>query len=185
MHLVVHIPYRSDEESARALGLAQRAPSFTIEWVECHRVAVAIFPSLPTGIDAAVQLVGEAIPLSGAWASLNAKPFSNLTRLWQRLSCYRDSLNASDPLRYCRERSDQYNQLVGCDRHHCPVLCQFMCASCLSHEQAESSADSADRFKTAAEQAEVDWCPQLHAMRERHATLLDPQSVQIRSTPSA
>ena len=54
MHLVVHIPYHVDEESSRALSLVRQAPSFTMEWVDNQRIAVSIFPSLPTGMDSAV-----------------------------------------------------------------------------------------------------------------------------------
>ena len=72
MHLVVHIPYHVDEENFRALSLARQALSFTMEWVDNQRIAISIFPSLPTGMDSAVQLVGEAVRLSGAWASINS-----------------------------------------------------------------------------------------------------------------
>ena len=34
-------------------------------------MSIAIFPSLPTGLDLAVQLVGETIQIPGAWASIN------------------------------------------------------------------------------------------------------------------
>src|SRR5215467_8852686 len=98
MNLVVHIPYRADEESASALSLARQAPSFTTEWVHDEKLAIAIFSSLPAGIETAVRLVGEAVSLPGAWASVEAKPVSSLTKLWQRLACYRESLDAEDPL---------------------------------------------------------------------------------------
>jgi hypothetical protein len=111
MNLVVHIPYQAEEESSRALSLARQAPMFTMEWVDNQRMAISIFPSLPTGMESAVQLVGEAIRLSGAWASINSKQISSLTKLWQRLSCYRGSLDAPD-----RER----------EGHRCPVPCQFI-----------------------------------------------------------
>ena len=124
MNLVVHIPYRADEESSRALSLARQAPSFTMEWVDDQKVAIAIFSSLPAGSDLAIQLVGEAVRLSGAWASINSKRISSLTKLWQRLNCYRDSLNAPDRERYCLEKTAFFNTLVGCEGHRCPVPCQ-------------------------------------------------------------
>lgn len=131
MHLVVHIPYHVDEESSRALSLARQAPSFTMEWVDNQRIAISIFPSLPTGMDSAVQLVGEAVRLSGAWASINSERISSLTKLWQRLNCYRDSLNAPDRERYCPEKTAFFNTLVGCEGHRCPVPCQFICTPCM------------------------------------------------------
>ena len=82
MNLVVHIPHRGTELESNALSLAQRAPTFTMEWVNKERVSIAIFSSLPTGIDRAVELIGAAIFLEGAWASLNSKPISSLTKLW-------------------------------------------------------------------------------------------------------
>ena len=132
-----------------------------MEWTGDQRVAIAIFPSLPTGIDLAVQLVGETVRVPHAWASLNAKPMSSLTKLWQRLVCYRDSLPAEDPARYCRERSALFNTLVGCEDHHCPVPCQFICTPCM-HVAQDGAAGRSDRpYRVAAELAEIDWCPRL------------------------
>ena len=65
MNLVVHIPHDGADEAAAAFSLAQRAPSFTMEWTGSGRMSIAIFPSLPTGLDLAVQLVGEAIQIPG------------------------------------------------------------------------------------------------------------------------
>ena len=127
MQLVVHIPHDGADEGASAFSLAQRAPSFTMERTGSGRMSVAIFPSLPTGLDLAVQLVGEAIQIPGAWASINARPLSTLTKLWQRLNCYRDSLEAPDRQRYCLEKTAFFNTLVGCEGHRCPVPCQFFC----------------------------------------------------------
>ena len=131
MHLVVHIPYQADEESSRAVSLARQAPSFTMEWTGSGRMDIAIFPSLPTGLDLAVQLVGEAIQIPGAWTSINARPLSTLTKLWQRLNCYRDGLEAPDRQRYCLEKTAFFNTLVGCEGHRCPVPCQFICTPCM------------------------------------------------------
>jgi hypothetical protein len=161
MHLVVHIPYRLDEDSARALSLARQAPSFTMEWVDDQKVAVAIFSSLPDGIEEAIQLVGEAVPFSGAWASMDSKRASSLTKLWQRLVCYRDSLSAEDPRRYCREKSALFNVLVGCVEHRCPVPCQFICTPCMGMPQEEATICPEKRFEVAARVAEIDWCPRL------------------------
>ena len=161
MHLVVHIPYQPDEESSRALSLARQAPSFTIEWVDCQRVAIAIFSSLPVGIDLAIQLVGEAVRLSGVWASINSKRISSLTKLWQRLNCYRDSLNAPDRQRYCLEKTAFLNTLVGGEELRCPVSCQFICRLCMRMTQDQSPIDVESRFEVAMELAEIAWCPNL------------------------
>jgi hypothetical protein len=161
MQFVVHIPYRIDEESALALSLARQAPTFTIEWGNEERMAIAIFSSLPEGIETAVQLVGEAVRLSGAWASMNSKPVSSLTKVWQRLSCYRDSLNVDDPVRYCQEKSSMYNVLVGCEEHPCPVPCQFICTPCMRMEQEGAVVMPVNRYNAAAEAGQIDWCPRL------------------------
>lgn len=161
MHLVVHIPYRIDEDSSRALSLARQAPIFTMEGIGAQKVARGIFPSLPTGIDLAVQLIGETVRLSGSWASVNSKRMSSLARLWQRLDCYRDSLRWPDRERYCREKTAFFNTLVGCEGQQCPVPCQFMCTPCRRMLQDESVLDIDHRLSVATELAEIAWCPNL------------------------
>ena len=161
MNLVVHIPHNGADEAAAAFSLAQRVPSFTMEWTGSGRMSIAIFPSLPTGLDLAVQLVGEAIQIPGAWASINARPLSTLTKLWQRLNCYRDSLEAPDRRRYCLEKTAFFNTLVGCEGHRCPVPCQFICTPCMRMTQDQSAIDVENRFEVATELAEIAWCPNL------------------------
>lgn len=161
MHLVVQVPYDATEESERALSLTRRAPSFTVEWVEARRMAVARFPSLPAGIDLAVDLVGEAVRLPGVRASMNAVPVSTLTKLWQRLACYRDSLGAGDGRRYCFEKSAHFHALVGCEGRECPVSCQFICRPCLHTREGQETGRMPDSYMAAAVQAEIQWCPRL------------------------
>mgnify|MGYP001217394076 FL=1 len=183
MNLVVHIPYQADEESSRVLSLARQAPSFTMEWVDDRKVAIAIFSSLPAGIDLAIQLVGEAVRLSGAWASINSKRISSLTKLWQRLNCYRDSLNAPDRERYCLEKTAFFNTLVGCEGHRCPVPCQFICTPCMRMTQDQSTIDVENRFEVATELAEIAWCPNLNlsgpgSQAGRALLTIDPRSAK-------
>lgn len=161
VNLVVHIPHGGADEAAVAFSLAQRAPSFTMERRGSDRMSIAIFPSLPTGIDLAVQLVGEAIQISGAWASVNARALSSLAKLWQRLNCYRDGLNAPDRGRYCLEKTAFFNTLVGCEEHRCPVPCQFICTPCVRMSQDQSPVDVENRFEVAMELAEIAWCPNI------------------------
>lgn len=161
MNLVLHIPYRSLEGNAGALSLVQRAPTFTVEWVHDERVAVAIFPSLPEGIDLAVQLIGESMGLAGAWASINARPMSNLVGFWHRLVCYRDSLTAADPVQYCREQSLRFNALAACSEQHEWGMCQFIAMSC-GDVMREETKTAARQLQAAARLAEIDWCPRLH-----------------------
>lgn len=161
MNLVVHLPYDTTDESESALSAARRAPTFTIEWVKDRRMAVAVFPALPAGIDLAVQLVGEAVRLPDAWASVNSTPLPSLTRLWQRLVCYRDSLGSPEPVRYCLEKSAHFHSLVGCEAHRCPVSCQFMCQPCLGMTQ-DTRATGKTTYRAAAVLAEIDWCPRLN-----------------------
>ena len=182
MNLVVHIPYRADEAAA-AFSLAQRAPSFTMEWRGSDRMSIAIFPSLPTGLDLAVQLVGESIQIPGAWASINTRPLSSLTKLWQRLNCYRDSLNVPDRERYCLEKTAFFNTLVGCEGHRCPVPCQFICTPCMRMTQDQSTSDVENRFEVATELAEIAWCPNLNlsgpgSQAERAVLTIDPRSTK-------
>ena len=125
------------------------------EWVDNQRIAISIFPSLPTGMELAVQLVGEAVRLSGAWASINSRRISSLTKLWQRLNCYSDSLNAPDRERYCLEKTAFFNALVGCAGHRCPVPCQFNCTPCMRMTQDQSAVDVENRFEVGVELADI------------------------------
>ena len=159
MNLVVHIPHRMVEDEVGALSLAQRAPAFIMERTGSEEVCIASFPDLPAGIDLALQLVGEAGRLRGAWASIDARPISNLTKLWQRLECYRESLLALDPLRHCREKAELFHTLVGCESRSCPVPCQFLCTPCM--EQASEPGAGGHPIEEIAVSGEVGWCPQL------------------------
>lgn len=161
MNLVVYIPYRVTEDDSSALSLAQRAPLFTVDWTSGERVNVARFPSLPESLDCALQLIGEAIRFPGAWASVDARPVSSLAKLWQRLECYRESLQAADPVRHCAERAALFNTLVGCETHRCPVPCQFICTPCMGMAQQGTMLSLENRFEVAATMAEIDWCPRL------------------------
>jgi len=177
MQLVVHIPHRMTEADSSALSLAQRAPHFTIEWMMGERVNQARFPLLPEGLDCALQLIGEAIRLDGAWASMNDRRMSSLVKLWHRLECYRESLVASDPFRHCVERAVLFNALVGCEAHRCPVPCQFICSPCMGTALEGPSIQAETRFHDAATAAEIDWCPRLtlpSRSEARQAPLLNP-----------
>jgi len=185
MHLVVHIPFRPDDESTRALGLARRAPSFTMEWVEDRKVAIAIYSSLPAGIDEAIRLIGEAVHLPEAWASMDSKRVSSLAKLRQRLSCYRESLDAGDAIRYCREKSALFNTLVRCEEHHCPVPCQFICTPCMKMKQEGTAVIPAYGYKVAVELAEIEWCPRLHLPSDEHAAVIEPRGAKSSATPAS
>jgi hypothetical protein len=132
-----------------------------MDWANGGRVGVAIFPSLPNGIDLALQLIGEAIRIEGAWSSVNARPMSSLTKLWQRLDCYRGSLGAAERTRYCYEKSALFNTLVGCEHQLCPVPCQFVCTPCMRMTQEGSVVGLTHRYDVAVALAEIDWCPNL------------------------
>jgi hypothetical protein len=177
MNLVVHIPHRMVEDDVGALSLAQRAPAFIMERTGSEEVCIASFPNLPAGIDLALQLVGEAGRLRGAWASIDARPISNLTKLWQRLECYRESLLALDPLRHCREKAELFHTLVGCESRSCPVPCQFLCTPCM--EQASGQGQEGYRLEEIAEFGDIGWCPQLKQAfprSESQPMLIHPQS---------
>jgi hypothetical protein len=161
VNLVVHIPHRGTELESNALSLAQRAPTYTMEWVHGERVGVAMFPSLPNKIDLALQVLGESIRIDGAWASVNSKRMSNLTKLWQRLACYQESLAVHDPGDYCRTKSSLFNSLVGCEAPRCPVPCQFICTPCMGMALVGAMIDPEKRFEVAVALAEIDWCPGL------------------------
>jgi len=185
LNLVIHIPHRGAEPEPGALGLAQRAPTFTTEWMNNERMSVAIFPSLPTGLDLAVQLIGAAIHIEGAWASVNSKPISSLTKLWQRLDCYRGSLALTASKRYCQEKAVLFNTLVGCEHQFCPVPCQFVCTPCLRITQEGSALSVVQRHEAEAALAEIDWCPNLRLPQNEEEQLCIPSnSTKLTSTSS-
>lgn len=160
MNLVVHLPRTAEVEDSSALSLAQRAPTFTSEWAGGERIHVAVFHDLPGSLDLALQLVGESVHIRGAWASVNARPVSSLTKLWQRLECYRESLAAADPPGHCIEKAAFFHSLVGCESYRCPVPCQFICSPCLAVSRDRMVMPSGSLME-AAVAAEIDWCPQL------------------------
>lgn len=45
-----------------------------------QRIAIVIFPSLPMGMESAVQFVGEAFRLSRSWARVNSQSISSAPR---------------------------------------------------------------------------------------------------------
>lgn len=185
MNLVVHIPHRGAEPELSALSLAQRAPSYTVEWVHGEQVGIAIFPSLPNGIELALELIGGSISIEGAWASVNSKPISSLTKLWQRLDCYRGSLGTTDLKRYCQKKSAFFNTLVGCEHQLCPVPCQFICTPCMRMTQEGSEISLIRPHEVAAALAEIDWCPNLRVpSRETKRLSLSSHSVSLSSTSS-
>ncbi|MEC4890309.1 MAG: hypothetical protein RI101_09650 [Nitrospira sp.] len=182
MNLVVHIPHRVTEEDSGALSLAQRAPTFIMESEGEERVCIATFPDLPKGIDLALQLIGESVRIHGAWASINARPISNLTKLWQRLECYRESLLVDDVRRHCLEKSALFHTLVGCEVSRCPVSCQFLCTPCRLMLQDDLDPSLSVSIADAATFAEVEWCPHLAAAMAPPAgaqpMLLNPRSAR-------
>jgi hypothetical protein len=160
MNLVVHLPRTVEVEDSSALSLAQRAPTFTSEWADGERTHVAVFHDLPRSLDLAVQLIGESLCVPGAWASVNARPISSLTKLWQRLECYRESLAATDPLGHCTEKAAYFHSSVGCESQRYPVPCQFICSSCLTVSEGKAGMEAWPTAEAAVD-AEIDWCPQL------------------------
>jgi hypothetical protein len=72
-------------------------------WINHRRVAIVIFPSLPTGMESSVQLVSETIRLSRSLARVNTQSISSVTTLRQRQDCYCDSMNTLGRDRSCPE----------------------------------------------------------------------------------
>ena len=113
-------------------------------------MSIAIFPSLPTGLDLAVQLVGETIQIPGAWASINARSLSSLAKLWQRLNCYRDSLDSPDRgALLSGENSVSSIPWWGVKDIGVLSPCQFICTPCMRMIQDQSTIDVENRFEVA------------------------------------
>ena len=145
----------------------------------------------------------KGVPLSSAWQEGDSlrchfhgwrftssgecehkcSPLSSLAKLWQRLNCYRDSLDAPDRERYCLEQTAFFNTLVGCEGHRCPVPCQFICTPCMRMTQDQSTVDGENRFEVATELAEIAWCPNLKVsgpggQTGRALLMMDPGSTK-------
>jgi hypothetical protein len=163
VNLVVHIPETSVEAAPYVQTLMKRAPSFTIEGQDW----IAIFPQLPDAIDLALQIVGESVRIPDAWASMNGRQLSSLLRLWARLECYRESLDAASPEQHCLRKAGKHNLLEGCSGSTCPVSCQFVCMPCRAEIQNGGSPPVEGHFLRLADMAEVEWCPNLH-LPEKH-----------------
>ena len=81
-----------------------------------------IFPSLPTGMESAVQLVDETIRLSRSQVRVNSKSISSVTTLRQRLDCYCDKLKASDYERACPHNTTRFTILIESEGVLAPYL---------------------------------------------------------------
>lgn len=157
MNLVVHVPEAAGETAPYLQTLMKTAPSFTIEGQDW----ISIFPRLPDAIDRALQIVGEAVRLPDAWASMNGRRFSSLLRLWTRLECYRESLDAPSAELHCLRKAAKHNLLEGCLGPTCPVPCQFVCAPCRVELQERGAPPACSFLHQLSVEAEVDWCPNL------------------------
>lgn len=160
MDLTVWVP-QSDAASPSLLGLARLAPVLRIESERQIVAYVAAFPHLPQSLDAAVQLLGEAINCPAVRVTINGRPVASLIKLWSALLCYRDSLAEEDPLAYCARQAGKIGGEAGCPDRACLSHCQFICTRCLQVVRESGAPPVRAQLHDIAVRAEVEWCPNL------------------------
>lgn len=78
-----------------------------------QRIAIVIFPSLPMGMESAVQFVGEAFRPLPVLGESQLPIYFKCTTLRQRRDYYRDRLHAPDHEWACPQRVALFNALMG------------------------------------------------------------------------
>lgn len=163
MNVVVHLPADCSLPHPMAGTLARQAFSrrITIEEAGHDRYYLVTFPDLPQYIDLALQLIAESVRIPGAWASIDGQRMSSLMALWNRLDCYRQSLDAPDPKVFCRGKVADLFAQHGCRVECCEAPCQFLCRPCGLIDQDNTTPVVMARVQVLAVLGEIDWCPNL------------------------
>jgi hypothetical protein len=135
---------------------AQHALTHCIQDSGSGRVQVVTLANVSQHIDLALQLIGESVRIAGSWATVNGQRMSSLVALWNRLDCYRQSLDASDPQVFARARWSLFGQ-----RTHCAAPCQLLCRECTLIGIHPPTAIVQPETQVLAVLGEIDWCPNL------------------------
>jgi hypothetical protein len=161
MDLTVWIPQSAAASSPSLFGLARMAPVLRIESERQIVAYVAVFPHLPRSLDAASQLLGEAVNHPSVRVTINGRRVASVTRFWSALLCYRDSLEEQDPLAYCARQAARVGGEAGCPDQTCMAHCQFICTRCLQVVRESGAPPVRAQIHDIAVRAEVEWCPNL------------------------
>ena len=161
MNIVVYLP--ADCSLPHLLGeeAAQQAFTHSLEENGSDRCHVVTFANLPEHIDTALQVIGESVRISGSWATANGQRMSSLVALWNRLDCYRQSLDAPDPQVFCASKAAALQATLGCRVESCAAPCQFLCRECTLIGIHPPTAIVQPETQVLALLGEIDWCPNL------------------------
>ena len=163
MYLTVWLPESAVVAAPAALAAARFAPIFhRIDKGEGGAKAyLAVFADLPVGLDVALRLIGEIVDLPDVRMGINGRRVVSVTKFWNALLCYRDSLWEQDKEDYCARQADRVGEAAGCPVWTCQARCQFICACCFQVVRKSGAPPVADQLREIALQAEVEWCPNL------------------------
>ncbi len=130
MTIAVYLP--DDGSLPQPLGEASARHALThcIQHSGADRVQVVTVANVSQHIDVALQLIGESVRIAGSWATVNGQRMSSLVALWNRLDCYRQSLDAPDPQVFCASKAAGLQPMSGCEVVSCMSPCQFLCRQC-------------------------------------------------------
>lgn len=161
MQIAVYLP--DDGSVPQPLGEASSRHAFThcIQDYGSYRVQVVSVANLSQHIDVAMQLIGESVRIAGSWATVNGQRMSSLVALWNRLDCYRQSLDAPDPQVFCASKAAALRARLGCRGESCWAPCQFLCRQCTLVGSHPLTAIVQPETQMLAVLGEIEWCPNL------------------------
>ncbi len=161
MTIAVYLP--DDGSLPQPLGEASARHALThcIQHSGADRVQVVTVANVSQHIDVALQLIGESVRIAGSWATVNGQRMSSLVALWNRLDCYRQSLDAPDPQVFCASKAAALQATLGCAVESCAAPCQFLCRECTLIGIHPPTAIVQPETQVLAVLGEIDWCPNL------------------------
>ncbi|MBL8070276.1 MAG: hypothetical protein JNM35_04180 [Nitrospira sp.] len=159
--IAVYLP--DDGSLPQPLGEASARHALThcIQHSGADRVQVVTVANVSQHIDVALQLIGESVRIAGSWATVNGQRMSSLVALWNRLDCYRQSLDAPDPQVFCASKAAALQATLGCSVESCAAPCQFLCRECTLIGIHPPTAIVQPETQVLALLGEIDWCPNL------------------------
>jgi len=149
------LPYLLGEEAWRHTFI------HSLEQSESGRSQVFTFARLPEYIEVALQVLGESVRIPESWATVNGQRRSGLVALWNRLDCYRQSLDVAGRPAFCASQVGTLRAKLNCSVELCSASCQFLCRQCALSGRHPAAAMVHPEAQVLALLGEIDWCPNL------------------------
>ena len=123
MTIAVYLP--DDGSLPQPLGEASARHALThcIQHSGADRVQVVTVANVSQHIDVALQLIGESVRIAGSWATVNGQRMSSLVALWNRLDCYRQSLDVAGRPAFCASQVGTLRAKLNCSVELCSASC--------------------------------------------------------------